>query len=97
MGATKDKIYSPSEKVIANIGRALAHPARVRILQILKEQPCVKNTDLIFELDLCKKTVHDHINKLKDAQLVKTEFYMNSYKVIKKNGADKLMVKFLTK
>ncbi len=96
MGATKTKIFSASEKEIANIGRALAHPARIRIMQILKEKPYVRNCDLTHELKLCKKTVHDHLNKLKDARLIQTEFYWNSYYIRRNEGADEIMVHFLT-
>jgi predicted transcriptional regulator len=96
MGATKTKIFTPSEMDIANVGRALSHPARIRIMNLLKDKPYVRNCDLIFELELCKKTVHDHLNKLKDAQLIRTEFFWNSYYVLKNDGADDVMVKFLT-
>ena len=96
MGATKLKIFTPSEKEIALIGRAIAHPARVRILHLLKDKPYVRNVDLIKDLELCKKTVYDHLKKLEDAGLVKSDFFWNSYFVSRTEGVEEILVKFLT-
>ena len=37
MAASKTYLYSGEEKQLGVLGRALAHPARIRILKILEE------------------------------------------------------------
>lgn len=96
MGATKTKIFTSDEKEIAAIGRAIAHPARIRIMNILKDKPYVRNCDLTYDLQLNKKTVHEHLNKLQNAKLIKSEFFWNSYYITREEGAEEILVKFLT-
>jgi predicted transcriptional regulator len=79
MGAKKTHQYSASELHSASIANALSHPARIRILNILKEKPFVRNVDLVKELDLVKSTVNTHLYKLKKAELVVLEFKSNCY------------------
>lgn len=95
MGAMKTFQYTGAERQLGLLGRALAHPARIRILIILVENDFVRNCDLIYPLGLSKKAVHDHLNKLKDASLIKVEFKFNSYIITKNWGEEKKMVEFL--
>lgn len=81
MGAKKTHQYSLSELQSATIANALSHPARIRILNILKHQPFVRNVDLVKELELVKSTVNVHLYKLKQAELVDLEFKSNCYLV----------------
>ncbi len=84
MAASKTKIYTAEEKEIALIARSLAHPARIRILSILSEKESIRNIDLNKILELNKATIHGHLQKLKDASLINTEFCLGSY-IITKN------------
>lgn len=79
MGASKTLHYSEEELNIALIARALAHPARVRIISILKKENFCRSVDLLNELNLVQSTVNQHINKLKDAQLIHLDFIPNCY------------------
>lgn len=81
MGASKTKQFSENEKLIANIGRALSHPARVRILEILYEKDWCKNVDLTKYLELSPSSVNNHLEKLKQADIIKVDFFPNFYKV----------------
>jgi predicted transcriptional regulator len=81
MGAKKTHQYSESELKSASIANALSHPARIRILNILKHEPYVRNVDLVKELELVKSTVNTHLYKLKNAELVDLEFKSNCYLV----------------
>lgn len=86
MGASKTSQYSCNEIKTANIARALAHPARLRILNLVSQKNCVRNTDLVYELQLVKSTINSHLAKLKDADLIQLEFHSNSYLIRSNEG-----------
>jgi DNA-binding transcriptional ArsR family regulator len=79
MPASKKSFFTSEENEIALLGRAYAHPARVRILSIIDENGYVRNCDLAQSMNLDKSTIHGHLQKLVDADLIRTEFYMNSF------------------
>ncbi len=71
MGTTKTKDYSAQELSIAKYAKALSHPARVAILNVLlKKQSCVCG-DIVDELPLSQSTVSQHLKELKEAGLIK--------------------------
>ncbi len=73
MGATKSYEFSIKENKLANIAKALAHPARIAILTLLaKRQTCVCG-DIVDELPLSQSTVSQHLKELKAAGLIKGE------------------------
>lgn len=57
---------------LAGLTRALAHPIRVRIVQILGQRSCVCG-DLVEELPVAHTTVWQHLRVLKDAGVIKGE------------------------
>lgn len=73
MGATKSYSFSARENKLAKYAKALAHPARVAILQLLAgRQTCVCG-DIVGELPLSQSTVSQHLKELKEAGLIKGE------------------------
>lgn len=55
----------------ARLFKALAHPARLAILQYLAEiQTCITG-DIADELPLSRTTVNQHLKELRDAGLIK--------------------------
>jgi ArsR family transcriptional regulator, arsenate/arsenite/antimonite-responsive transcriptional repressor len=71
MGITKTVDYSKQALEIARYAKALAHPARVAILQLLlKKQACVCG-DIVDELPIAQSTVSQHLKELKEAGLIK--------------------------
>lgn len=71
MGATKADEFSVIDNRIANMAKALAHPARVAILKLLiKKQACICG-DIVDEIPLSQSTVSQHLKELKAAQLIK--------------------------
>jgi predicted transcriptional regulator len=73
MGASKTIDYSAQELSVARYAKALAHPARVAILQLLlKKQACICG-DIVGELPLSQSTVSQHLKELKAAGLIKGE------------------------
>lgn len=73
MGFTKTEGFTLNENKIANYAKALAHPARVAILQLLiKKQTCICG-DIVNELPLSQSTISQHLKELKAAGLIKGE------------------------
>lgn len=58
------------ELEFASVARALANPARVRILTLLAAQPECRGADLFAELPLAQSTVSEHLRVLRDADLI---------------------------
>ena len=81
MPASKTDQYSDQNKRIALLARALAHPARIRIIEILRTYGSCRNTDFVGELTISKNSVHSHLEKLKDAELIYCQFNQNSFKI----------------
>jgi DNA-binding transcriptional ArsR family regulator len=69
MGISKTELFDEQTNNVANIYKALAHPARVTIIQILSISP-KSNGDLVEALGLTQSTVSDHLRILKDAGFV---------------------------
>src|SRR6187549_1676928 len=73
MGATKSYEFSVKDNKLAKIAKALAHPARIAILNLLaKRQACVCG-DIVDELPLSQSTVSQHLKELKEAGLITGE------------------------
>ena len=71
MGITKTEEFTIKDNKIAKYAKALAHPARVAILQLLiKKQACICG-DIVDELPLSQSTVSQHLKELKEAGLIK--------------------------
>lgn len=71
MGATKTEEFTVKDNKIAKYAKALSHPARVAILQmLLKKQNCICG-DIVEELPLSQSTVSQHLKELKEAGLIK--------------------------
>jgi len=71
MGLTKLEEFTVKENKIAGFAKALAHPARVAIIQLLlKKQSCICG-DIVDELPLSQSTVSQHLKELKNAGLIK--------------------------
>ena len=71
MTATKTEGFSAETLTLAQVMKALGHPARIAILQLLVErQACI--CGLIVEaLPLSQATVSQHLAALKEAGLIK--------------------------
>lgn len=70
MGLTKSEIFTVEQNKLAQLLKALAHPARIAILQqIIKTNACICG-DLVEELGLAQATISQHLKELKDAGLI---------------------------
>jgi DNA-binding transcriptional ArsR family regulator len=71
MGLTKTEIFSDKQNRLAIMMKALAHPARIAIIQqLLKANACICG-DLVDELGLAQATISQHLKELKSAGLIK--------------------------
>jgi DNA-binding transcriptional ArsR family regulator len=70
MGTTKSDLFSKEQNDLAMMAKALAHPARIAILQYLvKTNACVCG-DLVEELGLAQATTSQHLKELKTAGII---------------------------
>lgn len=70
MGATKTDLFTKKQNEIAAMAKAIAHPARIAILQeLLKANACVCG-DLVDELGLAQATISQHLKELKNVGLI---------------------------
>ncbi len=71
MGLTKTEIFTDEQNKLASLLKAMAHPARIAILQqILKANACICG-DLAEELGLAQPTISQHLKELKTVGLIK--------------------------
>ena len=70
MGTTKTEIFTEKQNKLAQMMKALAHPARIAIIQqLLKSNACICG-DLVEELGLAQATISQHLKELKNAGLI---------------------------
>jgi len=83
---SKEKFTTEQEQ-IARFAKALAHPVRVAVLQMLAKQTCCYHGDMSEILPIAKSTLSQHLNELKDAGLIKgTITFPNVKYCINKNN-----------
>ncbi len=71
MAITKFNEFNTSERKIAELCKALAHPARISIINFLiKKGECICS-DVVDELPLSQSTVSRHLKELKNIGLIK--------------------------
>jgi predicted transcriptional regulator len=71
MGVTKSEIFTDKQNKLAGMMKALAHPARIAIIQqLIKTNACVCG-GLVDELGLAQPTISQHLKELKTAGLIR--------------------------
>jgi len=71
MGISKANLFSENQNRIAAMAKALAHPARIAILEhLIKKGSCVCG-DIVEELPLSQSTISQHLKAMKDAGIIK--------------------------
>jgi len=70
MGVTKTEIFTEEQNRLAILLKAIAHPARLAILQqIISANACICG-ELVDELGLAQATISQHLKELKLAGLI---------------------------
>jgi len=61
------------QKKIARYAKAMGHPIRMYVLELLSRQSCCYSGDLTDELPIAKSTLSQHLKELKEAGLIQGE------------------------
>lgn len=73
MTYAKTAAFTEEQQQLARVAKALAHPARVAIIQFLaSKQTCISG-DIAAELPLSRSTVSQHLQELKALGLIRGE------------------------
>ncbi len=70
MGATKKEFYTEHQLEMANLCKALGHPARIAIVEKLMEYDGLNCSDLRFFIPLAQSTISKHLKELHDAGIL---------------------------
>ena len=66
----KAKSFTEKQEQTARFAKALSHPVRIAILQMLSSKSCCFHGDMADDLPIAKSTLSQHLNALKDAGLI---------------------------
>ncbi|MND28823.1 HTH-type transcriptional repressor SmtB [compost metagenome] len=70
MGVTRTEIFTKEQNELATMMKALAHPARIAIIQqLLKTEACICG-DLVTEIGLAQATISQHLRELKAVGII---------------------------
>lgn len=73
MGVTKTEYFTQEQNDISTLLKALAHPARIAIIEyLLSVDSCICN-DIVDEIKLAQPTVSQHLKELKNAGIIQGE------------------------
>lgn len=67
----KSDYFTLEQEQTSRFAKALGHPVRIAILELLNSQSCCFHGDMAEELPIAKSTLSQHLNELKDAGLIK--------------------------
>ncbi len=71
MGITKTEVFNLEQNELAEFAKALAHPARIAILQyLIKHQTCICG-DLVNVLPLSQSTISQHLKELRRIGIIR--------------------------
>jgi DNA-binding transcriptional ArsR family regulator len=69
----KKEIISEKQEKTARYAKAMGHPIRMYVLELLSKQSCCYSGDLSDELPIVKSTLSQHLKELKEAGLIQGE------------------------
>ena len=71
MTSAKLSEFTAEQQQLARMAKALAHPARVAIIQLLASKTTCISGDIAAELPLSRTTVSQHLQELKALDLIR--------------------------
>jgi DNA-binding transcriptional ArsR family regulator len=93
------EIISKEQKKVARYAKAMGHPIRIYVLELLANQSCCYSGDLTEILPIAKSTLSQHLKELKAAGLIQGEIEAPRIKYCLNKGnwaeAQKLFNQFL--
>ncbi len=101
MAVSKKQEFTQEDIWLADVAKALSHPARIRILKILTRMDSCVVGSIVDQLPLAQATVSQHLKELKRVGLIQGEidgpkicYCVNNKNLIKaKSAIDKLFTK----
>jgi len=69
----KEEVLTMDQKILARFAKAMGHPIRMYVLELLSKQTCCYSGDLTEVLPIAKSTLSQHLKELKDAGLIQGE------------------------
>lgn len=78
MGITKTEIYQSKHNEMAKMLKAIAHPARLTIIEYISQQNSCVCGDIVEHLDLAQSTVSQHLKELKKVAIIKGDITSKS-------------------
>jgi len=69
----QEEVITEEQKTLARFAKALGHPIRIYVLELLSRQLCCYSGDLTEVLPIAKSTLSQHLKELKDAGLIQGE------------------------
>jgi DNA-binding transcriptional ArsR family regulator len=73
MAFSKKEEFTKEDMWLADISKALSHPARIRILKILTSMNSCMVGNIVEQLPLSQSTVSQHLKELKHVNLIDGE------------------------
>lgn len=74
------KKFTEEQENLARIAKALSHPVRIAILQLLATQECCYHGDMSEVIPIAKSTLSQHLKELKEAGLIQGNITLPSIK-----------------
>ena len=68
-----EEVLTEDQKTLARFAKAMGHPIRMYVLELLSRQACCYSGDLTEVLPIAKSTLSQHLKELKDAGLIQGE------------------------
>jgi len=68
-----ENVFTDKQEKIARYAKAMGHPVRMYVLELLSNQSCCYSGDLSDELPIAKSTLSQHLKELKEAGLIQGE------------------------
>lgn len=101
MAVNKKSEFANEDIWLADVAKALSHPARIRILKILNDMSSCMVGNIVEQLPLAQATVSQHLKELKRVGLIDGEidgpkicYCVNNKNLLKaKTALNKLFVK----
>lgn len=93
------EVITEEQRKIARYAKAMGHPIRMYVLELLSDQSCCYSGDLSEVLPVVKSTLSGHLKELKSAGLIQGEIEgpKIKYCINKENWAEaqQLFMKYL--
>lgn len=69
----KQNVISEKHNKLSQYARALSHPVRLYILELLSHSDCCYSGEIIDDLPVARSTLSQHLRTLKEAGLIQGE------------------------